>query len=86
MRSLSNLMSRAATPPPTYQLTDLLHAGHSVRVPETGIVAAVADWLADLGVHSPLADDLGRSVRNGDWATAHAIAQSLSVDVTVATV
>jgi hypothetical protein len=67
----------------TYQLTDRLHA-RIVRVSADGIVAAVSAWLAELDTSSPLVDELACTVRNGDWTTAHAIAEILSVDVTVA--
>jgi len=44
----------------------------------------VSNWLAQLGAHSSLVEDLTRTVRQGDWAAAHAIADALSIDVTVA--
>ena len=67
-----------------YQLTDRLHFGRVARVPADGIVAAVASWLAELDADSPMVADLARTVRSGDWTAAHAIAEYLSVDVTVA--
>lgn len=48
------------------------------------IAAIVSAWLAELGAHSPLVDDLARAARVGDWAAAYAVADQLSVDVTVA--
>jgi hypothetical protein len=54
------------------------------RVSIDGIVVTVSAWLAELGTSSPLVDDLARTVRTGDWIAAHAIAEILSVDVTVA--
>jgi hypothetical protein len=66
-----------------YQVTDRLHDGRSVRVPADGIAAAVAAWLAELGVHSPMVDDLAQAVRAGDWPAAYAIGEKLSLDVTV---
>ncbi|MGZ8748253.1 MAG: hypothetical protein ACXWZ2_14890 [Mycobacterium sp.] len=68
----------------TYQLTDRLHAGRMARVSADGIVATVSVWLAELDTSSPLVEDLARTVRVGDWTAAHAIAEYLSVDVTVA--
>lgn len=68
----------------TYQLTDRLHAGRIVRVSADGIVAAVSAWLAELDTSSPLVEDLAHTVRIGDWTAAHAIAEYLSIDVTVA--
>ena len=41
-------------------------------------------WLAELGASSPLVEDLFRTVRASNWTAAHAIAECLSVDVTVA--
>ena len=42
-----------------YQLTDRLHEGHMARVPAHRITAAVfSGWLAELGTHNPLVDDL----------------------------
>jgi len=83
MRSLTCLARRNPATP-TYQLTDRLHEGRTVRVPAEGINRTVAEWLADLGVHSPLVDDLARLVREGEWVAAHAVADRLSVEVTVA--
>lgn len=68
----------------TYQLNDRLHAGRMARVSADGIAAAVSAWLAELDTSSHLVDDLARTVRTGDWTAAHAIAEILSVDVTVA--
>ncbi len=84
MRSLTCLVGRVETTAPSYQLTDRLHAGRTVRVPADGIVSAVSAWLAELGVCTPLVDDLARTVRSGDWCSAQAIADWLSVDITIA--
>lgn len=70
---------RTATP--FYQVTDRLHDGHRARVPVHQISATVCGWLAELGVQSPLADDLARAVRGGDWAAAHALGECLSIEV-----
>lgn len=67
-----------------YQLTDRLHGERTVRVTADEIVCTVSAWLAELGAHSPLVDDLARVVRNGDWVRAYSIADRLSVDVSVA--
>ena len=67
-----------------YQLTDRLHDGRTVRVRADHIAATVALWLADLDACSPLAELLGRAVRDGDWPAIHGIADYLSVEVQVA--
>ncbi len=67
-----------------YQVTDLLHDGHSARVPAHQITKTVSAWLAELDVHSPLVDDLERAVRGGDWAAAHALGDCLSIEIAVA--
>jgi hypothetical protein len=67
----------------TYQLTDHLH-GRTVHVQAEHIAATVASWLAELDTRSPLAELLGRAVRDGDWPAIHAIADYLSVEVQVA--
>jgi len=83
MRSLTSIVQRRQ-PMTTYQLTDCLHVGRTVCVAGDGIACTVSAWLAELGAHSPLAEDLARTVRNGDWTAAHAIAELLCVDVAVA--
>jgi hypothetical protein len=67
-----------------YRVTDRLHAEHSVEVPCHDIAPTVSTWLAELGAHSALVDDLARAICVGDWLTAHAIGDRLSVDVSVA--
>ncbi len=66
----------------TYQLSDRLHDGRTVRVPANQIT--VASWLAELGACSPLVELLSRAVRDGDWPVTHEIADYLSVEVQVA--
>ena len=73
---------RTAGPLPLYQVTDVLHDGRTVNVPAPEIASTVAGWLAELGVHSPLVEELERAVRAGDWTAAYAIGELLSVDVT----
>jgi hypothetical protein len=65
-----------------YQVTDRLSEGRTVCVPGDEIAAAVSAWLAELGTHSPLVEDLARAVRAGDWPMAHALGEHLSVKVT----
>ncbi len=84
MRSLSSLARRADRGAVTYQLTDRLHTGRTVHVAADDINSTVSAWLAELGVHSPLVEELVRMVRDGEWAAAYAIADRLSVDVAVA--
>lgn len=67
-----------------YQLTDRLHEGHVARVPANLIPATVSAWLAELGAHSPLVDDLERAVRGGDWSAAHALGECLSIEIALA--
>ena len=69
---------------PLYRVSDRLHAGRTVQVHGYEIAAIVSAWLAELGAHSPLVDDLARAARLGDWVAAYAVADQLSVDVTVA--
>lgn len=75
---------RASAGATTYQLTDRLHDGRTARVSGDEIAATVSAWLAELDVCSPLADDLGRAVRTGNWPAAYAISEFLSVEVVVA--
>ena len=65
-----------------YQVTDQLTHGRTVCVPGDEIAPAVSAWLAELGTHSPLVEDLARAARAGDWAVAHALGEHLSVRVT----
>lgn len=67
-----------------YCVTDRLHNGRTVRVPGHQIAPIVSAWLAGLGAHSPLVEDLARAACVGDWVTAHAVGEQLSVDVTTA--
>ena len=72
---------RAAT---IYHVSDLLHHGRTVDVAGPDIAGTVSAWLAELGVDTPLVDELAQAVRASDWPTAHAISHRLSVGVTVA--
>jgi hypothetical protein len=76
---ITRTTSRAVT---IYQVTDRLGDGRTVRVPGNEIGATVSAWLAELGTHSPLVEDLARAARAGDWPAAHAIGEQLSVNVT----
>jgi hypothetical protein len=66
-----------------YYVTDRLHDGSTVRVLGYQIAPTVSTWLSELGVHSPLVEDLAQAARVGDWAVACAVGEQLSVDVTV---
>lgn len=66
-----------------YQLTDRLHAEHTVLIPGDAIAAAVSNWLAQLDAESPLVDDLAHAVQTGDWPTTYALGEKLSVEVAV---
>jgi hypothetical protein len=67
-----------------YRVTDRLHAEHAVEVSGHDLAATVSTWLAELGAHTALVDDLARAICAGDWSTAYAISDRLSVDVSVA--
>ena len=64
-----------------YRVTDRLRGERTVRVSAEGIAPVVSAWLAELGTHSPLVEDLARAARAGDWAVACAVGEQLSVDV-----
>lgn len=84
MRSLTCLLRSRQLATTRYQLTDCLHEGRTVHVSADGIACTVSAWLAELGTHSPLVEDLARTVRNADWTAAYSLADLLSVDVTIA--
>ena len=67
-----------------YRITDRLHDGRTVDVPCHEIVGVVSTWLAELDIHSQLAEDLARAACVGDWPVAYAIGDRLSIDVTIA--
>ena len=66
-----------------YRVSDRLHE-RTVHVPAHQIASTVSAWLAELGAHSPLVDDLARAVHAGDWPAALGIGDYLSVDVAIA--
>jgi hypothetical protein len=70
--------------PAMYRVTDRLHGDRTVQVRAEGIAPTVSAWLAELGAHSPLVDDLARAACAGDWAAARAVGHQLSVDVAIA--
>jgi hypothetical protein len=55
-----------------------------VRVSSDEIAGTVSAWLAELGVQSPMVDELVRAIRAGDWPAAHRLGDYLSVDVSAA--
>ena len=67
-----------------YRITDRLHDGRTVDVPCHEIVGVVSTWLAELGIHSQLSEDLARATCAGDWPAAYAVGDRLSIDVTIA--
>jgi hypothetical protein len=69
---------------PIYPITHRLHEGRTADVPCSEIPTVVSSWLAELGVRSPLVQDLARAVDADDWPAAYAIGDFLSVDVAVA--
>lgn len=66
-----------------YQLTDRLHNGRTAHVSGEDIVTTLSTWLAELGATTPMVEELATAVLAGDWPTAHALADYLSVEVTV---
>ena len=67
-----------------YRIADRLHDGRTVDVPCHEIVGVVSTWLAELGIHSQLAEDLARAACAGDWPVVYAIGDRLASDVTIA--
>ena len=67
-----------------YYVTDRLHDGRTVQVRGHEIAPIMSAWLAELGAHSPLVEDLARAACVGEWAAAYAVGDQLSVDVSVA--
>jgi hypothetical protein len=84
MRSLTCLLRHEVPVARTYKLADRLHQGRIVYVTADEIIRTVSSWLAELGAYSPLVDDLARNVRSGDWPAAYAIADHLSIEVSLA--
>lgn len=84
MKTRNRVHRRKSATPVKYVLTDRLHRERSVCVAADQLCATVANWLAQLGVHSSIAGDFARTICEGDWAAAHALADALSIDVTVA--
>lgn len=73
-----------AAAPTMYQIADRLHQQHTVRVPGDEIANTVSAWLAELEVHSPMAEELARAVCTGNWPAAYSICEHLSINITVA--
>lgn len=65
-----------------YRVTYSLHDGRAAHVTGDRIVATVSTWLAELGVESPMVEELAEAVNRGDWPVAHRIADILSVEIT----
>lgn len=84
MKTMSRLVRHQHPASPTYVLTDRLHRERTVCVTADEIIATVSRWLAGLDVQTPLVEELCRTIREGAWAEAHAIADTLSLDLTVA--
>ena len=81
---VTSMYRRAPRTGTIYRVSDRLHAERAVQVPGDEIAPTVSAWLAELGVHSSLSEDLARAVAAGDWPAARAIGEYLAVDVTVA--
>ena len=81
---ITGMYRRAARTKTIYRVTDRLHEGRTVTVPGHEIATTVSAWLAELGAHSPLVEDLAQAAHVGDWPATHGIGEYLSVDVTVA--
>ena len=67
-----------------FEVRNLLHEGRTARIPVSSIGPTVSGWLADLGVSSPLVEDLTQAVRNGNWPAAYVLGEHLAVHVAVA--
>ena len=78
------LSRQRVAPTRIYRITDRLREWRTVRVPGDRIGCAVSAWLAELGVDSPMVNDLARAVCSRDWPAAHVIDGHLSVDVAIA--
>jgi hypothetical protein len=81
---ITGMHRRTAQDRTTYRVSDRLHDGRTVTVAGHQIATTVSAWLAELGAHSPLVDDLARAATAGDWPAAHALGEYLSVDVAMA--
>jgi hypothetical protein len=68
----------------TYLVSSRLHAERAVHVAGHQIASTVSAWLAELGAHSPMVDDLARAIRAGDWPTVRGIGDYLSIDISLA--
>ena len=84
MRFQLRRQDRRAASATLYCVTDRLHSERTVWVHAHEIAPLVTAWLAELGAHSTLVDDLARAAQIGDWAAAHAVGDQLSVDVALA--
>lgn len=82
--SLRHTLRRDKPTMKMYQLTDRLHAEHTVLVPGHEIAATVSAWLAQLDAASPFVDELAQAAEAGDWPTTYTIGEKLSVEVAVA--
>jgi hypothetical protein len=80
----SGWLNRPIAAPEIYHVTDRLHTGRATDVPGHLIASTVAAWLAELGVESPLVDDLARAAQAGDWPAVYSVGEHLSVEVTLA--
>jgi|GEM_PF-2059917 len=69
--------------PQLYRVSQCVGDRHTADVTADRIAAVVSSWLAELGADSPVVADLARAVRAGDWHTAHALAEYLSVEVRI---
>ncbi|MEO3756936.1 hypothetical protein ABGB19_01405 [Mycobacterium sp. B14F4] len=85
MKTLTTLLRRPAPVAATYEIRELLHEGRTARVSAEAIANTVSAWLSDLGAVSPSVHELARTMRSGDWPAAYAIAESLSLEVSVTT-
>ena len=81
---ITGMHRRAPASIPICRITQSLRGGRTVEVPAHAVATTVSGWLAELGVVSPLVDELATAIRIGDWSAARAIGEYLSVDVTVA--
>ncbi|MGV0851327.1 hypothetical protein [Mycolicibacterium phlei] len=74
------LLRRRARRTPIYRISRCL-GDRGADVSADGIAPVVAGWLAELGADSPLVADLARAVIDGNWVTAHALAEILDLKI-----
>lgn len=78
-------LRRRVLGPTRYVVSDRLHQERQACVTEDQLTATVSAWLGELGVQSALPLEFTHAVCTGDWPSVYAIADTLAIDVIVAT-